>query len=96
MIDRGDPDRVDADVTAEALVFDRDHRRAHFRRDLVVLEPAPEARPDRDQYLAVRGPNPDRLAEIGAFLEVGIARQLAVGDADGDREQHQARRVPPR
>ena len=28
-----------------------DHRRAHFRRDLVVRQPAPEARPERDQHL---------------------------------------------
>jgi hypothetical protein len=30
LTDAGDADRIDADVAAEALVLDRDHRRAHL------------------------------------------------------------------
>src|SRR5258708_5858042 len=87
----GDADGVDADVAAEALVFDRDHGRAHLGRDLVVRQPAAETGTERNENLAVCRPDPYHLAKVGTLFELGITGQLAVGDADEDREEHEAR-----
>ena len=90
-----DPDRIDADVAAEAAVLGRDHRRAHFRRDLVVGQPLAEARPDRDQDLAVGGADPDHLPEVAALGEIAVARQIGDRDRDRDdqRQHRQQRRI---
>ncbi len=90
-----DADRIDADMAAEPAVLGRDHRRAHFRRDLVVGQPLAEARPHRDQHLAVGGADPDHLAEVGALGELAVARQIGGRDGDGDdqREQSEQRRI---
>src|SRR6188768_313269 len=48
-------DGIDADMGAEALVFDRDHRGAHLRRDLVVRQPLAEAGPNVHEYGSVGG-----------------------------------------
>ena len=71
----GDADRVDADMAAEALVLDRDHRRAHRRRDLVIGQPAAEARPQRDQQGPVGGADPDHLAKVGALAQLLDSRE---------------------
>ena len=85
-----DPDRVDADMAAEAAVLGRDHRGAHLRRDLVIGQPSAEARSDRDQNLPVGGADPDHLAEVRALGEIGIARQI--GARDGDRDDQREKR----
>ena len=86
----GDADRIDADVAAEAPVLGRDHRRAHLRRDLVVGQPAAEARAHRHQHLAVGGADADHLAEVGALGELGVARKVGGGDGDRDDEREKA------
>jgi hypothetical protein len=58
----GQADRIDADMRAEASVFDRHHRIAHHRRNLVVRQPLAIARPDRHDHRAVGGMDPNHLA----------------------------------
>ena len=86
----GDADRVDAEVAAEAAVLGRDHRRPHFRRDLVVGQPFAEARPKRHENLAVGGADADHLPEVGPFGEVRVARQIGAGDRDRDHQRENA------
>ncbi len=86
-----DPDRVDAEVAAEAPVLGRNHRRAHFGWDSVVRQPLAEARPHRHQHLAVGGVDTDHLAEVRPLGEVRIARQISRGDGDRDDHREQAK-----
>ena len=62
-----DAERIDAEVAAEPAVLDRDHRRSHFGRDLVVRKPAPQARPDRHQHRAVSRADADIWPRSIAF-----------------------------
>ncbi len=82
-----DADRVDAEMRAEALVLDRDHGGPHLRGDLLVRKPLPEAGPNVDQDGTVGGPDPDHLAKVGALRELGIAREVGIGDGYGDDQR---------
>ena len=87
-------DRVDADMAAEASVFGRDDRRAHLGRDLIIGEPAAEARPERQQHLTVGGADADHLAEVDALGQLAVARQIG-GSRPRRRRPARARRAAP-
>ncbi len=68
-------DRVDPDVPAKSFVLDRDHSRAHRRRDIFVRQPLPETGAHRYQYRAVRGAHSDHLTKVVTLRQFVIIGQ---------------------
>ncbi len=85
----GHPDRVDAQMTAKTAILDRDHRGAHRCRDFIVAQPAPEAGAERHQQGAVRGADPDHLAQIGPSGQLLIVGKGGHRDRDGNPQADQ-------
>ncbi len=73
-------------MIAEALVLDRDHRRAHGARNTLVGDPLAKVGAELDQQLAVGRADPDVLAKVAAIRQALVGRQLGVGDRHRDAE----------
>ena len=65
-------DRIDAGVHVETAILGRHHRIDHDRGDLVIAQPATEARPQGDDDRSVRRMDADHLAIGGGFEAVII------------------------
>ena len=76
-------------MRAIAPILHRDHRVAHDRRNLLIVEPFAEAWPHRMDDTSVGGADPNHLAEIVAPDQLLVARQLADRDRYGDAERDQ-------
>ena len=81
-----DADRVDARMSAEPAILDRDGRLPHDPGDLRIGQPFAIARPQRGDDAAVGGMDADHLA-VGRAFQLVEARQLRACDIDRDHQR---------